>query len=115
MARLVQLRSTCDHGNVCPTLHYRPDTDEYVVQGYTVTDPQVVAALNLAVGETVVQVPTGLLPELQRDVDPGFLLVRGWEVNDVALLAELAMPAPLSTQGRTSGSSIWPPLPALAS
>ena len=33
MPQLVQLRCTCDHGNVCPTLHYQPDSDDFLVQG----------------------------------------------------------------------------------
>lgn len=92
MARLVQLRSTCDQGNVCPTLHYLPDSDEVLVQGYVVTDQQILAGLNLPAGEDVVRVPTDLLPELQRDPDAGDLLVRGRVVNDVGLLTELNLP-----------------------
>ncbi len=67
MARLVQLRSTCDQGNVCPTLHYQPHSDEFVIQGYVVTDPQVLAELNLPQGEGVVRVPASLLPELGKE------------------------------------------------
>jgi hypothetical protein len=92
MARLVQLRSTCDQGISCPTLHYQPDSDEFLIQGYTVTDPQVLAGLNLPAGHTVVRVPTHLLPELQRDPDAVDLLVQGHEVNDVELLTELNLP-----------------------
>lgn len=92
MARLVQLRRTCNHGMDCPTLHYQPDSDEFLIQGYTVTDPQVLAGLNLPAGQNVVQVPTYLLPELQPDPDASELLVQGHEVNDVALLTELNLP-----------------------
>lgn len=92
MARLVQLRRTCDHGNTCPTLHYQPALDEFLVQGYTVTDPQVLARLNLFAGYTVVRVPTHLLPELQSDPDACELLVQGHEVSDAELLAELNLP-----------------------
>lgn len=92
MARLVQLRSTCDHGNVCPTLHYRLDSDEFLVQGFAVTDRRVLAALQLPAGVAVVRVPTYLLPELQRDPDADDLLVQGREVNDVELLTELNLP-----------------------
>ncbi|MGH3913408.1 MAG: hypothetical protein ACRDTC_08360 [Pseudonocardiaceae bacterium] len=93
MARLVQLRSTCNHGNTCPTLHYLPGSDEFLIQGYTVTAPHVVAGLNLPVGHTVVRVPTHLLPELQPDPHASDLLVLGHEVNDVELLTELNLPA----------------------
>lgn len=92
MPRLVQLRGTCDQGNVCPTLHYQPDSDEFLIQGYTITDPWVLAELNLPAGQTVVRVPTHLLPELQPDPIAGDLLVQGNEVNDVALLTELKLP-----------------------
>lgn len=92
MTQLVQLRRTCDHGNVCPTLHYQPDSDEFLIQGYTVTAPEVLAGLDLPAGYTVVRVPTHLLPELQRDTDADDLLVQGHEVSDVELLTELNMP-----------------------
>lgn len=93
MPRLVQLRRTCDHGISCPTLHYQPDSDEFLIQGYTVTDPQILAGLNRAAGHTVVRVPSHLLPELQRDPDVGDLVVKGHEVNDIELLTELNLPA----------------------
>ncbi len=93
MPRLVQLRGTCDQANVCPTLHYQPASDEFLIQGYTVTDPQVLAELNLRAGQTVVRVPTCLLPELKPDPGADDLLVQGHEVNDVALLIELNLPA----------------------
>lgn len=93
MPRLVQLRHTCNHGMDCPTLHYQPDSDEFLIQGYTVTDPQVLAGLNLPAGHAVVQVPTHLLPELQHDPDACDLLVHGHEVNDIELLTELNLPA----------------------
>lgn len=69
MARLIQLRSTCNHGDVCPALHYRPDSDEFAIQGYSVTDLQVLAGLDLPAGRHVVRIPTSLLAELQRDPD----------------------------------------------
>lgn len=93
MARLVQLRSTCDQGMSCPTLHYQPDSDEFLIQGYTVTDPRALAGLNLPAGHTVVRVPSYLLPEPQRDPDADDLLVQGHEVNDIELLTELNLPA----------------------
>ncbi len=93
MARLVQLRRTCDHGNKCPALHYQSDSDEFLIQGYLVSDPQALAELNLPAGQTAVRVPTYLLPELQRDPDASDLLVQGHQVNDIALLTELNLPA----------------------
>jgi hypothetical protein len=93
MPRLVHLRRTCNHGMDCPTLHYQPDSDEFLIQGYTVTDPQVLVELHLAAGWTVVRVPSHLLPELQRGPDAGDLLMQGHEVNDIELLRELNLPA----------------------
>lgn len=93
MARLVQLRSTCNHGNVCPTLHYQPDSDEFLVQGYTVTDPHVLARLNHPAVDAVVRIPAYLLPELQPDPDASELLVQGREVHDLDLLRELGLPS----------------------
>jgi hypothetical protein len=75
MARLVQLRAPCDQGPTCPTLHYQPDSDEFLIQGYTITDPQVLAGLNPLAGQTVVRVPPHLLPELKPDSDACELLV----------------------------------------
>ncbi|MFN2495098.1 MAG: hypothetical protein ABR608_04210 [Pseudonocardiaceae bacterium] len=92
MPQLVQLRSTCNHGNVCPTLHYQPDSDDFLIQGYTVTDSEVLAGLNLPTGRTVVRVPTYLLPELRPDPDAVALLMQGEEVNDVELLTALNLP-----------------------
>jgi hypothetical protein len=92
IARLVWLRGTCDQSEVCPTLHYQPDSDDFLIQGYTVTDPEVLARLNLPAGHTVVRVPTDLLPELPHDPDAWELLVQGHEVTDVEVLAELNLP-----------------------
>lgn len=92
MTRLVQLRRFCDQGMDCPTLHYQPDSDEFLIQGYIVTDPEVLARLSLPAGQTVVRVSASLLPELEPDPDSGELFVQGYEVTDVALLKELNLP-----------------------
>ncbi|MGH3697278.1 MAG: hypothetical protein ACRDRX_25390 [Pseudonocardiaceae bacterium] len=93
MPRLIQLRRTCDQGISCPTLHYQPDSDELLIQGYIVTEPQILVGLTLPAGHAVVRVPVHLLPELQRDPDACDLLVQGHEVTDIELLAELNLPA----------------------
>lgn len=92
MARLVLLRRDCDQSEVCPALLYQPDSDEFLIQGYTVTDPETLAGLNLPAGQTVVRVPTYLLPELQHDPDARDLLVQGHEVTDIEVLRELTVP-----------------------
>jgi hypothetical protein len=49
-----------------PTL-WDTDSGEYVVQGYAVTDPQVLAQLNVPEGEAVIRVPKGLMRYLPKD------------------------------------------------
>ena len=46
--------------NDSPTL-YATDRDTYLVQGYVVTDPEVLAAMRIPGGETVVEVPRRLM------------------------------------------------------
>jgi hypothetical protein len=92
MARLVWLRGTCDQSEVCPTLHYQPDSDDFLIQGYAVTDAEVLAGLKVPAGHTVVRVPSDLLPELPHDPDAWELLVQGHEVTEVEVLAELNLP-----------------------
>jgi hypothetical protein len=52
----------CKNGT-CPTLWGTEDGQNYVVQGYTVTDPERLAQLKLPEGETVVMVPAAVLEE----------------------------------------------------
>ncbi|HCU94565.1 MAG TPA: hypothetical protein DHU96_18345 [Actinobacteria bacterium] len=49
-----------------PTL-WATDSGEYIVQGYTVTDPQVLAQLNVPEGEAIIRVPKGLMRYLPKD------------------------------------------------
>ncbi|WUI04622.1 hypothetical protein OHR68_34660 [Spirillospora sp. NBC_00431] len=49
-----------------PTL-YATDKDTYIVQGWIVTDSEVLAKLDLPEGETVVEVPPGLFAHLVND------------------------------------------------
>jgi hypothetical protein len=44
-----------------PTL-YKTDRGSWVVQGWVVTDPDALAALNLPDGETVVEIPDRMIP-----------------------------------------------------
>ena len=57
------------HANDSPTL-YATDRDTYLVQGYTVTDPDALAQMRIPDGETVVEVPKRLMrylpPEEQQ-------------------------------------------------
>jgi hypothetical protein len=44
-----------------PTL-YRTDCSSWVVQGWVVTDPEVVAAMSIPHGEACVEIPDRLVP-----------------------------------------------------
>lgn len=57
------IRDTSPTRDTCPTLR-RTDRGTYLVQGYVVTDPEALAELNVPEGETVVEVPAELLPEI---------------------------------------------------
>jgi hypothetical protein len=49
-----------------PTL-WDTDSGEYVLQGYSITDPRVLAQLNVPEGEAVIRVPKGLVRYLPKD------------------------------------------------
>ena len=44
-----------------PTL-YRTDRDSWVVQGWVVTDPEALAAMDIPAGEACVEIPARLVP-----------------------------------------------------
>lgn len=44
-----------------PTI-YRTDRDTWVVQGWTVTDPEALAQMRIPEGETCVEIPDRLVP-----------------------------------------------------
>lgn len=97
--RLIFLRGICGDTRTCPNIN-ATDRGTYVVQGHVVTclDPD---ALVLAPGESVVEVPSSLLPELAdheaardavRRTDHGTVLVRGRTLVDSEALRELNLP-----------------------
>ena len=49
-----------------PTL-YRTDRGSWVVQGWVVTDPGVLAVMNIPDGETCVEIPDRLVPFFRQD------------------------------------------------
>ena len=49
-----------------PTL-YRTDRASWLVQGWAVTDPDVLAQMNLPEGESVTEIPDRLVPFFQED------------------------------------------------
>ncbi|PYC77645.1 hypothetical protein C7C46_18390 [Streptomyces tateyamensis] len=63
--KLTQLDSECEVGP-CPTI-YATDTDELVVQGFRIDDPEALAAMQLPENETAVRIPVALLRRVARD------------------------------------------------
>lgn len=97
--RLIFLRSTCNDGRNCPNLNVT-DRGTYLVQGYPVTGLDLDGHV-LGPGESVVEIPSSLLPELATDktahgavrrTDRGTFLVRGRLVVDAEILRELNLP-----------------------
>ena len=90
-----------------PTL-YATDRDTYIVQGYTVTDPAILAKLDLPDDETCVEVPAALFAHLTKDglhgmiaswkppivhvTDHGTYIVQGKRVADSEARAQMIIP-----------------------
>jgi hypothetical protein len=90
-----------------PTL-YATDQDSYVVQGWIITDPDVLARHDLPEDETLVEVPPALLKYLSLDgldgvvsrlgapiVDTmpnGNYVIRGKRVTDAETLSQMSIP-----------------------
>jgi hypothetical protein len=90
-----------------PTL-YATDEDSYIVQGWIVTDAAILAGLDVADAETVVEVPAALLSHLARDgvvgevtnaawpivhvKENGNYIVQGPRVTDVEALSQMTIP-----------------------
>ncbi len=68
MRRYVKLRwlGADSRDGDSPTL-YDTDEGQYVIQGFTVTDPETRAQLNLPEGEEVIRVPKALMNYLPKD------------------------------------------------
>lgn len=91
-----------------PTL-YATDRETYIIQGYLVTDPEILAKLDIPEDETCVEIYARLLPHLAKDglhgivtswgppivhvMDDGNYVVQGKRVCDRAVLSEMAVPA----------------------
>ncbi len=90
-----------------PTL-YATDRDTYIVQGWKVTDPEVLAKLDPPDDETCVEVPTALFLHLAKDgfhgviahwappivhvTGQGTYIVQGKCVTDAAARAQMIIP-----------------------
>jgi hypothetical protein len=90
-----------------PTL-YVSDQDTYVIQGWIVTDPQVIALITVADDEDIVEVPAKLMVHLAKDgvvgdvanivppivhvLDNGNYIVRGKKITDRETLGQMNIP-----------------------
>lgn len=90
-----------------PTL-FATDRDSYVVQGWIVTDPEILAMIVMSDDETVVEVPAALMAHLAKDglsgdvvnlVPPivhiaanGNYIIRGRRVTDPEALGQMTIP-----------------------
>jgi hypothetical protein len=93
--------------NQSPTL-YATDKGSYVVQGWIVTDPTILAKVTVAEDETIVEVPAKLMTHLAKDglsgkvvnvVPPivtvtaeGNYIVQGARVLDAETLGQMDLP-----------------------
>ena len=90
-----------------PTL-FVSDRDTYVVQGWIVTNPEIIAAITVADDETLVEVPAKLMVHLAKDGVLGEVanfmppivhvlhnsnyIVRGKKVTDPETLGQMSIP-----------------------
>jgi hypothetical protein len=90
-----------------PTL-YATDRDSYVVQGWIVTDPQILDMITVSDDQTVVEVPAKLMTHLAKDgldgevvnlIPPivhvtqnGHYIVLGKRVTDLEALGQMNIP-----------------------
>lgn len=63
--KITHIRDTSPTRDTCPTV-YHTDRGTYLIQGYVVTDAESLTAMNIPDGETVVEVPAELLPEIDH-------------------------------------------------
>lgn len=54
--------------NGSPTL-YRTDRGSWLVQGWSITDPNVLAEMNIPMGESAVEIPDRMIPFFFEDQD----------------------------------------------
>jgi hypothetical protein len=90
-----------------PTL-FATDRDSYVVQGWIVTDPEILAMIAMSDDETIVEVPAALMAHLAQDglsgdvvnVVPPIVhitencnyIIKGWRVTDTEALGQMTIP-----------------------
>jgi hypothetical protein len=90
-----------------PTL-FATDRGSYVVQGWIVTDPEILAMIVISDGEAVVEVPAALMAHLAKDglsgdvvnlvppivhiTENGNYIIRGRRVTDPEALGQMTIP-----------------------
>ncbi len=93
--------------NESPTL-FATDRDSYVVQGYIVTDPEILARIAVSDEETIVEVPATLMTHLAKDrlsgdvvnlippivhiTENGNYIIKGSRVTDPEALGQMTIP-----------------------
>ncbi len=93
--------------NNSPTL-YTTDRNTFVVQGWIVTDPEILAAIAVSDDETIVEVPaklmryrandglagevTNLVPPIVHVTADGNYIVKGQRVHDTEALGQMHIP-----------------------
>lgn len=93
--------------NQSPTL-FATDCDSYVVQGWIVADPEILAMIAISGYETIVEVPAALLTHLAKDgissdvvnlvppimhtTENGNYIIKGWRVTDSEALSQMTIP-----------------------
>jgi hypothetical protein len=93
---LTTIRKDCDVGRTCPHVS-ATGRGTLVIQGYVITATET-AAMRIPAGETAVEVPLSLLPELAsapgafQVTSRGTVVFHGPAVSDQEALAELAIP-----------------------
>lgn len=90
-----------------PTL-YATDRETYIIQGYLVSDPEILAKLDVPEDETCVEIYARLLPHLAKDglvgtvtswappivhvMEDGNYVIQGRRVTDRAVRSQMAIP-----------------------
>ncbi|MGH3899977.1 MAG: hypothetical protein ACRDTA_17410 [Pseudonocardiaceae bacterium] len=90
-----------------PTL-FATDRDSFVVQGWIVTDPEILAMIAVSDDETIVEVPATLMTHLAKDglsgdvvnlvppivhvTENGNYIIKGSRVTDLEALGQMTIP-----------------------
>ena len=65
--KLTKISGGCEDDN-CPAV-YATGRETYLVQGYVIDDPGILAELDLPAGESVVEVPVNVLKGIHGDTE----------------------------------------------